>query len=513
MNKNELKRLEEMKKILLKYDLKKGLTPIKAKSILEELGPTFIKLGQILSTRIDLIPDDYCLELSKLRANTSNLEKEEIISILKQNYDNIDDVFTSIDACIGSASIAQVHLATLKNGKKVIIKVCRPHVYEQMEMDVQLSKKLIQFFHLNHLIKVMDLNAVLDEMLIVAKEESNLLVECEHLLKFRSLNLDNPAIDVPLVYQEYCTKQVLVMEYIKGIKINNITLLKEKGYHLEEIATTLSNNYMKQALIDGFFHADPHPDNILIRENKITYIDLGMVGVLSKNERNLLKKCIRSIMDEDYYEVSRILVILSTPTKEVDMTKLTKDVSTILTEYANQDLKEINTAKFISSMFKMLNANFLKLHSSITMLIRGICVIEATLEILNPNLNLIEVMMNYVLKEEIVIDSSKVIEGVKQVTKSTKSMLNLPNEASQFLKYFNQGEGKVKVEMSASTNQVDKLENLLHEFIIGLIDASLILAYSLQENNQIRSVILYFIILLSLWLVIKMIIDHIHRGY
>ena len=197
-------------------------------------------------------------------------------------------------------------------------------------MDVQLSKKLIQFFHLNHLIKVMDLNAVLDEMLIVAKEESNLLVECEHLLKFRSLNLDNPAIDVPLVYQEYCTKQVLVMEYIKGIKINNITLLKEKGYHLEEIATTLSNNYMKQALIDGFFHADPHPDNILIRENKITYIDLGMVGVLSKNERNLLKKCIRSIMDEDYYEVSRILVILSTPTKEVDMTKLTKDVSTIL---------------------------------------------------------------------------------------------------------------------------------------------------------------------------------------
>ncbi len=513
MNSNELKRLEEMKSILLKYDLKKGLTPEKAKSILEELGPTFIKLGQILSTRIDLIPKEYCEQFSHLRGNTKPLEKEEIVAILKENYEDIHAVFSKIDQCIGSASIAQVHLATLTNNQQVIIKVCRPNVYQKMEMDVHLAKKLIRLTHLNQLIKVMDLNLMLDEMLAVAKEESNLLVECEHITKFRELNQGYPFIDVPIVYREYCTKQVMVMEYIKGIKINDISALKSRGYDLKKLSYSLSDNYMKQALVDGFFHADPHPDNILIRDEKITYIDLGMVGVLSKNERDLLKKCMKNIMSEDYYEVSKILLMMSNATKEIDMTKLTQDVSSILREYSSKDLSEIDTAKFISSMFKMLQKNGLKLHSSITMLIRGICVIEATLEILNPNLNLVEVMMNYVFKEEITLDSSKVINQAKQLAKSTKSILDLPNEANQFLKYFNQGDGHVKIEMSASSKQVDKLEKLLHEFIIGMIDASLILAYSLQSDQKVQRVLLYFILFLSVWLFIKMLIDHIHRGY
>lgn len=510
---HELKRLNEMKDILLKYDLAKGITPEKIVHILEELGPTFIKLGQILSTRIDLIPKEYCDALSQLRGNTKRLEKEEIISILKNNYENVDEVFSSIDDCIGSASIAQVHLATLTNGKKVVIKVCRPNVYEQMELDVQLLKKVIHLLHLNRLIKAVDLSSMLDEMLAVSKEESNLLIELDHLVKFKKFNQEEENIHVPSVYQEFCTKQVLVMEYIKGIKINDVSRLKEKGYSLEEISYLLSNHYMKQALIDGFFHADPHPDNLMIQKDKITYLDLGMVGVLSSNDRELLKKCIRSIIDEDYYEVSRILVMMSTVRDTIDMERLEKEVTSILVEYSSQDISKIDTAKFVSAMFMMLQKNHLQLHSSITMLIRGICVIEATLEILNPNLNLIQVMMNYVLKEEMVLDSSRIVNGAKKVAKSTKSMIQIPTEIHQFLKSFNQGNGKVKIEMSASSHQVDKLENLLHEFIIGLLDASLILAYSLESNDLVRRVLFYFILLLSIWLLIKMLIDHIHKGY
>ena len=164
-------------------------------------------------------------------------------------------------------------------------------------------------------------------------------------------------------------------------------------------------------------------------------------------------------------------------------------------------------------MFMMLQKNHLQLHSSITMLIRGICVIEATLEILNPNLNLVEVIMNYVLKEEMVFDSSRIADGAKKIVKSTKSMIQLPSEIHQFLQSFNRGEGKVKLEMSASSRQVDKLENLLHEFIIGLLDASLILAYSLERDLLIRRVLFYFIVILSIWLFIKMLIDYIHKGY
>ena len=143
---NELKRLNEMKNILLKYDLTRGITPDKVVNILEELGPTFIKLGQILSTRIDLIPKEYCEALSKLRGNTKKLEKEEVIDILKDNYEEMNEVFSSIDECVGSASIAQVHLATLTNGKKVVIKVCRPNVYEQMEWMFSYLRRLFVFY-------------------------------------------------------------------------------------------------------------------------------------------------------------------------------------------------------------------------------------------------------------------------------------------------------------------------------------------------------------------------------
>lgn len=513
MNRDEFKRLEEMKDIIFKYDLKKGLTPVKVRSILEELGPTFIKLGQILSTRMDMIPEEYCLELSKLRGDTKQLGDEEIRDILKNNYRDMDQVFASIGRCVGSASIAQVHLATLKSGEEVIIKVCRPFVYEMMEADVCLFQKLIHLTHLNHFIKVIDLNAVLKEMLSVAREECNLLTEAKHLAEFTRLNLDEVDVYVPSVYLDFCTKQVLVMEYIDGVKINDVTTLKHQGCDLVSLSYSLSNHYMKQALRDGFFHADPHPDNIFIRDGKIVYLDLGMVGVLSNWDKKLLKDCIKNIMMEDYYEVSRILLLMSDHDKDVDLLKLTDDVRAILSEYANMDLNCIDTAKFISCMFKLLRNHRLKLHSSIQMLIRGIGVIEATLEGINPNLNLVEVIMNYVFEEEMVIDSSKVMDGVKGLVNSSKSFLNLPNEVNLFLKKFNRGDGTFKIEMSASTKQVDKLENMLHEFILGLVDASLILAFNLQDDVASRRVILYFIIVLSILLFVLMIIDRIHRGY
>ena len=155
MNKKlETKRLEEIVKILLKYDLKKGITPDKLCSIIEELGPTFIKIGQILSTRIDIIPKNYIEALSKLRSNVKQISKEEINSILDLEYKNKDEVFESIDELLGAGSIAQVHKATLKNGEKVVIKVCKKNVYEQMSLDVSLMKKAIKTLHLNKLIKI-----------------------------------------------------------------------------------------------------------------------------------------------------------------------------------------------------------------------------------------------------------------------------------------------------------------------------------------------------------------------
>ena len=348
---NDVKRLEEITKVILKNDLKSGISPSKVCNILAELGPTFIKIGQILSTRIDLIPKEYCAALSNLRNNTGVMPRNELEKILKEEYDDYKKVFKSVEECIGAASISEVYKGTLINGDTVAIKVCKKNVYEKMQNDVLLMKKAIKVLHLNKIIKIIDLNKALDEMLSSAYEESNFNIEKDHLIKFKKLN-DNNYVTSPKVYSNISTNKVLVMEYVKGVSLDEKDALIKEGCNLENLSYILSDNYIKQALDDGFFHADPHPDNIMVRDNKIVFIDLGMMGTLKEKNKKLLNDAIEKIIEEDYYELSKILVLMCTKTGECDMSKLKGDVSMILSEVASQDLKDIDIAKFSSNMFK-----------------------------------------------------------------------------------------------------------------------------------------------------------------
>ena len=510
---NDVKRLEEITKVLLKNDLKSGISPSKVCNILTELGPTFIKIGQILSTRIDLIPKKYCAALSNLRNNTSVMSRDELDKILKEEYDDYKKVFKSVDECIGAASISEVYKGTLINGDTVAIKVCKNNVYEKMQNDVSLMKRAIKVLHLNKIIKIIDLNKALDEMLSSAYEESNFNIEKDHLIKFKKLN-DNDYVTSPKVYSNISTNKVLVMEYVKGVSLDEKDALIKEGCNLENLSYILSDNYIKQALDDGFFHADPHPDNIMVRDNKIVFIDLGMMGTLKEKNKKLLNDAIEKIIEEDYYELSRILVLMCTKTGECDMSKLKGDVSMILSEVAGQDLNDIDIAKFSSNMFKMLRENNLVLDKDITMLIRGILVMESSLKNLNDNLSLLSVLTNHIVnKNSSLIDGEKIVKAGKEIVKNTKSLVSVPNEVLTFFKTLNNGDNKIKFEMSGSTKQVDKIEKMLHELIIGIVDASLILALSNEKNETIRMVLIVFIIILSVWIFIKMLIDHIHRGY
>ena len=252
----------------------------------------------------------------------------------------------------------------------------------------------------------------------------------------------------------------------------------------------------------------------MVRDNKIVFIDLGMMGTLKEKNKKLLNDAIEKIIEEDYYELSKILVLMCTKTGECDMSKLKGDVSMILSEVASQDLKDIDIAKFSSNMFKMLRENNLVLDKDITMLIRGILVMESSLKNLNNNLSLLSVLTNHIVnKKTSLIDGEKIVKAGKEIVKNTKSLVSVPNEVLTFFKTLNNGDNKIKFEMSGSTKQVDKIEKMLHELIIGIIDASLILALSNEKNETIRMVLMVFIIILSIWLFIKMLIDHIHRGY
>lgn len=508
-------RLKEIIEVLKENNITHGINPVKLCKILEELGPTFIKIGQILSTRVDLLPEEYTNELSKLRSNAIPLDFQTVKNILNESYGDVDKYFKSIKHTpIGSASIAQVHIAYLTNGEKVVIKIKRPGIDDKIKTDIKLLKEAVSCLHLNKFIKVFDFNLVLDELYNTTLQELDFSNEVNNLVKFSENNKDS-YIYSPKVYLDLCRDNAIVMEYIEGLKINDTSKLIDCGNNLNNVALLLSENYIKQALDDGFFHADPHPDNIMVRDDKIVYIDLGMMGTLSKKNKILLKNCMKAIISSDYNEVARILLDMSEVTDEVDHMKLVNDIKSILINFGSSSLNDIDITKFIKDMFKMLQENKLILDNDVTMLIRGIGIIEAVLEKLDSNINLVEVLTNKIkkdsFKETISIDTIRNVG--KTVINSTNGLLKLPGEVSNLITSISNGEIKFKVEFSDSNNHIDKLEKLLHELIITFLDGILIICLCFSKSHEQREILGLFVIVLSVWLLIKMLIDRMHNGY
>ena len=514
---NERTRLKEIVEILKESNLIKDFTPEKLNRTLTKLGPTFIKVGQILSNRYDLLPKEYCNSLADLRANVTPMSFNDVMQILEEEYGNVGNIFENIsESSIGSASIAQVHRAKLKTGEDVALKIQRRDVYEIMSMDVKLFKKAIKILHLNLLVKVVSLNDLIDEIYNVAKEEMNFEIEANNLEEFAENNRDVAYISVPKVYRELSTKKVLVMEYIEGIKLDKRDSLTSLGYDLEEIGLKIANNYIKQALDDGFFHADPHPDNICIRDGKIVFIDLGMMGRISSRNKSVLKEAMRAIVRNDVSKLEHLLLSISTVKNgAVNHTKLKADIQIILDKNVNEDIQNINVAEFMTSVNRVLRNHNIKLDRNITLLMRGICVIEGTLEEVSPNINLLMVSENKIEEDTFkeVFSKDMLVNTGRNFITGVNSMGEIPNELLNLMRDINRGETKIDIEMANSEKQVDKLEKMLHQLIVGLLDAAILLGACMVNVPVLRYIYIALGTIFTLWLFIQMLRDHFHKGY
>ena len=276
-------RLMEIMEVVRRHEITRGITPEKLCAIVEDLGPTFIKLGQILSMRSDILPKEYCQALTKLRSQVAPMPYEQVVSIVESSYGRpLEEVFSSFDPqALGSASIAQAHAAVLKSGENVVVKVQREGIHDIMSRDIMLLKQACKLLKYTPVGGLVDFNQVLDEMWLVAQEEMNFQTEAANLEKFHKLNEEVNFVASPTLFREYTTTHVLVMERIDGYAIDDHEKLTQAGYDLAEIGAKLADNYVKQIMEDGFFHADPHPGNLRVRDGKIVWLDMGMMGSLS----------------------------------------------------------------------------------------------------------------------------------------------------------------------------------------------------------------------------------------
>lgn len=305
------------------------------------------------------------------------------------------------------------------------------------------------------------------------------------------------------------------MENIKGINLNDKEKLINQGYDIEEIGLKLANNYIKQALDDGFFHADPHQDNILIRDGKIIFLDLGMMGRISSRNKLLLKNAMKAIIENNVTELEHILLNISNVQEPVNHIKLRTAIQKILDKNVNEDIKNINILEFMNSVNIVLRENNIKLDKNITLLIRGICVIEGTLEGISPNINLLMVLSNKVKEEGLrdAFSKENLINTGKNFVTGANSLSMLPNELLNFVRDINRGETKIDIELANSQKQVDKLEKMLHQLIIGLLDAAILLGASMVNNQILRYIYLALAVIFTIWLFIQMAKDHFHKGY
>ena len=264
-------RLKEITSVLRKNGITRGLTPQKLRIILEELGPTYIKIGQIMSLHSDILPKRYCDELMKLCSDVAPMPFSEVREVVEQAYGcPWSEIFSEIDEKpLGSASIAQVHRALLLDGAQVVVKVQRKGIYEMMARDIGLLHKAVKLLPPISLKGMVDFDMVLDELWSVTREEMNFLTEASNIEEFARYNKEVAFVRVPRLYQEYTTMHVLVMEYIGGYAIDDKEALLADGYDLHEIGSKLIDNFIKQVIEDGFFHADPHPGNVKVKDGKI----------------------------------------------------------------------------------------------------------------------------------------------------------------------------------------------------------------------------------------------------
>ena len=376
MSKGESKeyrtRLKEITSVLHKYGITRGITPQKLRMILEDLGPTYIKIGQIMSLHSDILPKRYCDELMCLRSEVTPMEFPEVKEVIEQAYGcPWNEIFAFIsDTPLGSASIAQVHRAELLSGEQVVIKVQRTGIYEIMARDIGLLRKAVKLMPPISLKGMADFDQVLDELWNVTREEMNFLTEASNMEEFARRNADVVYVRTPKLYQEYTTMHVLVMEYIEGPAIDDKEKLLAGGYDLEEIGIKLIDNYIKQVMEDGFFHADPHPGNVKIQDGKIVWIDMGMMGRLTERDKELIGKAIRGIAENDISMIQEAVMALGEFKEKPDQSVLYEDISELMSKYGSLDMGEIDVAEVMMDLMEVMKENKIRMPHGLTMLAR-----------------------------------------------------------------------------------------------------------------------------------------------
>ena len=456
---------------------------VRIKKVFEELGPAYIKLGQMLSTRPDLVGIETAEELQSLRDNTPTTPFNEMKEVIESELGKpLDEIFSKIDETpIGSASIGQVYKAKLKeNGEYVAVKVQKPNSYEIVKSDIEimkfLAKRVDKYIFQT---RTYNLPAVVKEFERSIFKELNYLDEVMNMQNLSKNFKGVHYIKIPEPYTDYCTSKVIVMELIKGIEVTDLLKKEYPDINKKKISKYGVKSYFKQVLIDGFFHADPHPGNLIVTEdNKLCYIDMGMMGILTEDFKESLAELILLLIGRNSGDIIKQLIYMDIITPSQNTEDLQADVEDLLNRYYGAELKNMDGV--MEDLLNVMLKHEVSLPREFVMIGRGIALIEDTGKKLDPEFNAATELKK--LSRKIVINKYKPGRlgrvGVNYLMQLEHLAKDLPDTINNTISKLEEGQ----LEVNLKHLEISELANQLS---VSLILSALILGSSLTLVSNV----------------------------
>ena len=496
-DKTSRKRMGEIRRALHETGVLRKPTPEKAVACIEKLGPTFVKVGQIASNRADLVPKEYCEAFSKLRANVQPMTFEEIEKCLEWSYGHPwQEDFAELDPKpLGSASVAQVHKAKLHDGTVVAVKVQRPYIKYTMAADIQLMRRVLataDFLTPSSTI-IQTAYSLVGELETITHDELDFAVELNNLMRFYNFTKDIDGISSPMPYPQYSTKYVLVMDFVEGHSVLDFDKAAEHGHDLAVMGERIADNYVTQVIDEGFFHADPHPGNMVVRPSgEVTWIDLGMTGRLSPNQRATVGRIFTAIAGNNVYDLKDALLALATPRGEINHGELLQQVEMLLARYGSVSMEDLNVGEAMVDLVDLLQRYNLALPSALTSLARGFLTLEGVVSEIAPQASLVAIISKHV--EAQITDLSGAKEKAKEMIASTiasaEATAKLPTQMGNTLEMLQKGQ----LSVGMTTNIPDKLLGDIYSMVgrlsLALIAAALYVGSAMLCTTELQPAVL-----------------------
>lgn len=451
---------------------KKLTAPERFRMVFEELGPTFIKFGQLLSTRPDYIPAEYIYEFKKLQDNVPPFSRAEVEKIIKKEYGpdaSVEQIFKTFDfKPIAAASVAQVHIGTLTSGEEVAVKIQRPDIEEMIRQDIRILYKLAGLVERNfEESRLLDPVGVVNEFEKTILKEMDFITEGTSIEKFRVNFKDFPGVYIPVVFWDYTTRRILVVERVNGLELDEVKKIKESGRDPKKVADIGLNCFCKQIMEDGFFHADPHPGNsMLMADGRIALIDFGITGSLDIELMENIANIFIGYSDHDYEKLVKTFGRMGIITEATNISVFKQDLKDLSEPFYGRSLKHISIKEIFDKIMQTCLKHNMKLPRDLLLLFKTFLQIEALGRDLDPDSSVLEKAKPYAVRllekghnpgvafKNFKKDMAEFYSLMKVIPENVKNVLVQLSKGKQRFEFMHLGFDKINLDIVRGINRI-----------------------------------------------------------